>query len=60
MGCYTAWLKTQLSELRVAASEPDTFRFSRILSGDVYLLTFRRKPGSKMLTIEVSFEASPF
>ena len=56
---YAAWVVAQLPEFQVRGSDGDGLRMSRPLEGDVYTLTFRRKPADQGL-VEVTFVAQPF
>ena len=57
---YGGWIKTQLSEFRLARSEADSLRFSRSLDGDVYYVTLKRSPRQGHLLVDVTFQAEPF
>jgi hypothetical protein len=56
---YAAWVVAQLPEFQVRANDAVSLRLSRPLEGDVYMLTFRRKPAGQSRQIEVAFEARP-
>jgi len=56
---FTAWVAVQLPEFQVRANDAVSLRLGRPLEGDVYTLTFRRKPAGQRRQIEVAFEARP-